>query len=167
MLLRSESKLKFVGIHFRTGMLVVDAVDKHSAEWLVDKAPQLVKWSGKELRACVGDIPKLHVVDIFFPRSKEMEEEWGAQHHQYFYKDPLVVRTNPPLYYIFYRVSKIDIILSLVLINSRYIPKFTHNSHIFHGFNNSRIIPGFPSCWQSYKKTTGVSSLKNILLDDK
>lgn len=76
MLLGSESKRKFAGIHFRPGILVVDAVDKHSAEWLVDKAPQLVKWSGKELRVCMGDdIPKAHVVDIFFPRIKEMEEE--------------------------------------------------------------------------------------------
>lgn len=129
-------------------------------------ANQIMEW--EKLKVCVGEeIPKANVVDIFFPKSKEMEEELGAQHHQYFYKDPLVVRTDPPLYYIFSRVSKIDIILSLVLINSRYIPKFTHNSHIFHSFNNSHIIPGFPSCWQSYKRNIGVSSLKYILLDEK
>lgn len=35
MLLGSECTLKFTGIHLRPGMLVVDAVNKHSAEWLV------------------------------------------------------------------------------------------------------------------------------------
>lgn len=76
MLLGSSCKLKFAGIHFRPGMLVVDAVDQQSADWLVEKAPHLSKWSGVELRACVGeDIPKAHIVTIFFPRSKDMEEE--------------------------------------------------------------------------------------------
>lgn len=45
MLLGFEIKLKFAGIHSRPGMLAVDAVDKHSAEWLIYKVPQLVKWS--------------------------------------------------------------------------------------------------------------------------
>lgn len=52
MLRGSECKLKFTSIHFRPGMLVVNVVDKSSAEWLVEKAPQLVKSSGIELRAC-------------------------------------------------------------------------------------------------------------------
>lgn len=76
MMLGAESSLQFAGIHFRPGMLVVDCVDKQTADWLVGKGHQLAKWEGKELRACMGDdIPRAHVVTIFFPRSNKMSEE--------------------------------------------------------------------------------------------
>lgn len=52
MLHGSECKLKFTSIHFRPGMLVVNAVNKNSAEWLVEKVPLLVKSKGIELRVC-------------------------------------------------------------------------------------------------------------------
>lgn len=45
-----ECKLRFAGIHFSPGILAVDAVDKHSDEWLVEKVPRLAKWRWTELR---------------------------------------------------------------------------------------------------------------------
>lgn len=75
-LLSLECKLRFAGIHFSPGILAVDAVDKHSDEWLVEKVPRLAKWRWTELRACMGDdILRSHVVNIFFPTSIE-EEQW-------------------------------------------------------------------------------------------
>jgi hypothetical protein len=54
MMLGADCSLQFTGIHFRPGMIVIDCADKNSAEWLVEKGPQLTKWNGIELRACMG-----------------------------------------------------------------------------------------------------------------
>lgn len=76
MLSGAEHKIRFTGVHFRPGMLIVDCVDEHTAQWVKERAPQLKKWEGTALKACVGDdIPKVHLITVFFPRSKELSTE--------------------------------------------------------------------------------------------
>lgn len=72
----SESGLQYTGIHFRSGLMLVDCKTAQTAEWLARTAPQLKTWKGPELDARKGDdIPKPHTISIFFPRSKEMPVE--------------------------------------------------------------------------------------------
>lgn len=69
----AEQKLRLTGIYFRPGMLSVDCVDESTVKWLKEKAPQLQKWVGTDMKACVGDeIPKARVITVFFPRSKDL-----------------------------------------------------------------------------------------------
>lgn len=57
-----EYKLRFTGIHFRPGMLLVDnCADESTVKWLKEKAPQLQKWEGTELKKGV-EIPKTILV---------------------------------------------------------------------------------------------------------
>lgn len=68
----------------------------------------------------------------------------------YFYPEPVVLRNNLPLYYIFFLLSRICIIPFLVSIkflvysqNSRIIPVFLPSySHMMPSFKNSYIITG-------------------------
>lgn len=63
--------LQFSGIHFRSGMVLVDCESEQTAEWLVQMSPRLKAWKGPELVARRGDdIPKSHTISIFLPRSK-------------------------------------------------------------------------------------------------
>lgn len=67
-------KLRFDGIAFRPGMLVVDCKDKPTADWLKEQAPQLSEWKGAPLKACLGvEVPPLHTIRIFCPRSAGQE----------------------------------------------------------------------------------------------
>lgn len=51
-------------------------MDESTVKWLREKAPQLQKWEGTELKACVGDeIPKAHIITVFFPRNKDLTNE--------------------------------------------------------------------------------------------
>lgn len=51
-------------------------MNESTVKWLREKAPQLQEWEGTELKACVGDeIPKAHVITVFFPRSKDLTNE--------------------------------------------------------------------------------------------
>lgn len=72
----AEHKLRFTGIHFRPGMLMVDCVDERTVKWLKEKAPRLQKWEGPTLKACVGEeIPKTYVIEVFFPKSINLNDE--------------------------------------------------------------------------------------------
>ena len=67
-----ENKLKpqFGGIAFRSGFLVVDCETQNTVKWLVEAIPSLLSWEGVKLDTKVGDdIPKPHIITIFFPRS--------------------------------------------------------------------------------------------------
>ncbi|XP_050296349.1 uncharacterized protein LOC126736164 [Anthonomus grandis grandis] len=63
--------LQFSGIHFRSGMILVDCESEQTAEWLAQMAPRLKEWKGPALVAKRGeDIPKAHTISLFLPRSK-------------------------------------------------------------------------------------------------
>lgn len=66
-----DYKLKFGGIHFRPGMLLIDCETPQSAEWLREKVPHLSNWKGVELQVRArDDIPKSHTAKLFLPRSQ-------------------------------------------------------------------------------------------------
>ncbi|XP_050298441.1 uncharacterized protein LOC126737556 [Anthonomus grandis grandis] len=63
--------LQFSGIHFRSGMILVDCESEQTAEWLAQMAPRLKEWKRPALVAKRGeDIPKAHTISLFLPRSK-------------------------------------------------------------------------------------------------
>lgn len=69
-----DYKLKFEGIHFKPGLLLLDCANPQTAEWLKEVAPKLQNWKGVELMACLGDdIPKTRNITIFIPRSAGQE----------------------------------------------------------------------------------------------
>ncbi|XP_055854262.1 uncharacterized protein LOC129918001, partial [Episyrphus balteatus] len=71
-----KHKLQFNGIHFKTGLLVVDCAGQQTADWLKEKAARLSTWKGTALVACLGEnIPKLHTITMFLPRSKDQEDQ--------------------------------------------------------------------------------------------
>ncbi|EDX15276.1 GD17674 [Drosophila simulans] len=49
------SPIKFGGIHFRVGHLIVDCRNATTAEWLQSAVPSLSKWSGVSLEVRMGD----------------------------------------------------------------------------------------------------------------
>ncbi|XP_050338467.1 uncharacterized protein LOC126764870 [Bactrocera neohumeralis] len=60
----------FNGIFFKGGMLLVDCQDEKSATWLTGTTPRLVGWNSPALCVKRGeDIPQLHSMAVFFPRS--------------------------------------------------------------------------------------------------
>ncbi|XP_037930167.1 uncharacterized protein LOC119664876 [Teleopsis dalmanni] len=66
-----DAKLRFSGIHFRPGLILVDCVDEDAANFIHGTAPKLNGWEGAELTTCVGDkIPKLHMLTVYLPRAK-------------------------------------------------------------------------------------------------
>ncbi|XP_055836608.1 uncharacterized protein LOC129905205 [Episyrphus balteatus] len=68
-------KLKFNGLHYRTGFLLVDCVGQPTADWLKLKASELQNWKGTELMACLGDdIPKMQHITVFLPKSSGQED---------------------------------------------------------------------------------------------
>lgn len=72
----AEHKLRFTGIHFRPGMLMVDCVDECTVKWMKEKAPRLQKWEGPTLKACVGEeIPRTYVIEALFPKSINLNNE--------------------------------------------------------------------------------------------
>ncbi|XP_030765397.1 uncharacterized protein LOC115889516 [Sitophilus oryzae] len=63
--------MRFAGIHFRVGMLLIDCVSTESADWLIETAPKLKNWQGPGLVALKGEnIPKEATITVFLPRSK-------------------------------------------------------------------------------------------------
>ena len=69
--LQNVGQLRFAGIHFRVGMILIDCVSQESANWLVEIAPKLKNWQGPELVAVKGEnIPKGAAITVFLPRSK-------------------------------------------------------------------------------------------------
>ncbi|XP_037931907.1 uncharacterized protein LOC119666697 [Teleopsis dalmanni] len=71
-----DAKLRFSGIHFRPGLILVDCVDEDAANFIHGTAPKLNGWEGAELTTCVGDkIPKLHMLTVYLPRAKGVDTE--------------------------------------------------------------------------------------------
>ncbi|XP_018791128.1 PREDICTED: uncharacterized protein LOC108970280 [Bactrocera latifrons] len=67
----------FNGIFFKGGMLLVDCQEETSATWLMEIALRLEGWKG--LALCVrrgGEIPQLHNMVVFFPRSADKTHEF-------------------------------------------------------------------------------------------
>lgn len=63
-----SNKLKFIGLHYRAGYLLLNCADKETAEWVKEKTSRLQAWKGTELMVCVGDlIPKTHNITVFLP----------------------------------------------------------------------------------------------------
>lgn len=59
----------------------------------------------------------------------------------YFYQEPIVLRTDPLLYYFFYQVLKISIIPSQFFLIPGIFLRFTHYSRFFPVKKCSQIIP--------------------------
>ncbi|XP_014253507.1 uncharacterized protein LOC106668870 [Cimex lectularius] len=82
-----EAKIQFEGIHFRPGMMVLDCQDGKTVQWLQEIAPKLELNKQKKLTVRVGeDVPKPHLIVVFFPRTKLGEEQRT--------KEPLVKAQN-------------------------------------------------------------------------
>lgn len=62
--------LRFEGIHFRPGMLLIDCANEETSRWLMESTSRLSEWKGVPLMARKGeDIPKPHVITTYLPRS--------------------------------------------------------------------------------------------------
>ncbi|EDX16273.1 GD24766 [Drosophila simulans] len=72
-----DSPIKFGGIHFRVGHLIVDCRNATTAEWLQLSVPSLSKWSGisLEVKMC-DDLPSSHNITIFCPRTGDKTTKW-------------------------------------------------------------------------------------------
>ncbi|XP_044779034.1 uncharacterized protein LOC123327232 [Drosophila simulans] len=72
-----DSPIKFGGIHFRVGHLIVDCRNATTAEWLQSAVPSLSKWSGVSLEVRMGDdLPSSHNNTIFCPRTGDKTTKW-------------------------------------------------------------------------------------------
>lgn len=64
-----QVKLKFEGIHFKSGYLAIDCETKETSEWLKERVPHLSKWKGPRIEARTEkDMQNRHVVTMFLPR---------------------------------------------------------------------------------------------------
>ena len=69
-------KIMFDGVHFRSGMLLIDCADDVTADWLVTVVPGLASWKGPPLTARTGeDIPSSHFATIYLPRSEGQTQD--------------------------------------------------------------------------------------------
>ncbi|XP_037956816.1 uncharacterized protein LOC119686329 [Teleopsis dalmanni] len=69
-----KSKLKFDGIHFRPGLILIDCVTEEAAEWLELTIPKLTGWEGMELTTYTEDkIFGLHMITVCLPRATGIE----------------------------------------------------------------------------------------------
>ena len=67
--------IKFGGISFRPGMLLINCESNATVDWLRNIIPNLTNWKGEKLVACVGDeIPRDHVAIMYLPRSAERSD---------------------------------------------------------------------------------------------
>jgi len=72
-----DSPIKFGGIHFRMGHLIVDCRNATTAEWLHLAVPNLSKWSGVSLEVKMGDdLPSSRNITIFCPRTGDKTTKW-------------------------------------------------------------------------------------------
>lgn len=68
--------VKFSGILFQPGTMIIDCQDQESADWLQRTVPSLKNWTGPELEAGPeSDAPGNKIVMIYFPREAETENE--------------------------------------------------------------------------------------------
>jgi len=64
--------LQFAGIQFRQGMVLVNCETEQTVNWLGQIVGGLPSWRGPKLVTRKGDdLPKPHVMIVFFPRSKD------------------------------------------------------------------------------------------------
>ncbi|XP_037929177.1 uncharacterized protein LOC119677604 [Teleopsis dalmanni] len=71
-----DSKLRFSGIHFRSGLILIDCVDEEAAKFVHRAAPELDGWAGVELTTCTGDnIPSIYMMTVYLPRAKGVDTE--------------------------------------------------------------------------------------------
>lgn len=69
---KSGESIKFGGIQFGAGKLLLDCGNEATANWVRETTPQLKEWKGAKLWACSGDdIPHDHIMKVFLPRSEE------------------------------------------------------------------------------------------------
>ncbi|XP_054732480.1 protein qua-1-like [Anastrepha obliqua] len=70
----TESKLQFERVLRKPGMLMIDCLSQHTADWLKDIIPKLTNWENPELAVCIEeDIPDAYVMTISLPRSVGQE----------------------------------------------------------------------------------------------
>lgn len=73
---RSEHNLRFGGISFRPGMVLVNCKNTFTVDWLKAAVPRLKKWTGPALAVRTGDdLPKPATVTIYLPRSSGKNTE--------------------------------------------------------------------------------------------
>lgn len=91
-------ELRFNGLRFKAGMLIIECIDEPTAEWVRGVVPNLSTWKGVQLSTREGDdIPKPHTITLFLPKCTSHEEQriinvLGVQNHKLHVADWKVIR---------------------------------------------------------------------------
>lgn len=69
-----SKELMFIGIRFRSGLLVEDCETEDMAYWITTIVPELLSWKGIGMSTCAGyNIPGAHMVTVYFPKVTGVE----------------------------------------------------------------------------------------------